>query len=469
MTLVCVCGCHTPRREPCGNFAMYSSIPRRTERAAGGADAVADDVCEYRCGVHIDQTGCNNLDQCHPWALFEKQDFTSFIAEEDPLQGPTVPIPMTDITEERTAVMMANAIFQLCFSAGGSTAATPTPAVAVPSTPIPAPNSSASASIHVPHSVGSDSCIAPDTSTSNEDAQPSETPHHSTRDATDHREPVSLSAHATPKEVTSPLLQAPRHAPAELRAFMEHVVVQYCLNSDCDIHGRPRPATHPLLTRQSIAYFSDIVRCCCLSKRKDSACLRSLRGAQRGKRFFGSVARVLLDQCKEWLKNTPFTKGWISYFTSWGKSQNMPAKSLAAPAFSAASPRMVGGGHAAEDSAASLAEMPADLDDPEGDRTDVHNGAGGDGVGGCAGSQQFCFKADIMRIELHLFVWSSEQSPAAFTHDAASSIAGNPSATSQPKSLALKFCGPQDAPSQPAFSLVHTPQTLTSQPISCIQ
>ena len=428
-------------REPCGNFAMYSvHANSQTEQDMGS-------LCEYRCGVHIDQTGCNHSDHSHPWALFEKQDFTSFVVEDDPQQGPTKPIPMMDVTEEPTASMIANAIFQLCFcERNGALAATPTAGAAVPSTTVSA-TTNASVASSLSQSTGGDTSVAPDVNATDEDVQPQETPHPVSGVTNHHLEPV------------------PHHAHAELRAFMEHLGVQYCLNSDCDIYGRPRPATHPLLSSHANAYFSDIVRCCCLSKKKEIASSVSLRGAQRGRRFFGSVARTLLELCKEGLKTTAYSKGWIAYFTSWGKTQSIiPPKGPAAATFS--SPRTGGGGLAAEDSVSGHAGMPADLDDPDGDRTDNHNGAGGYGYSSCAGSQQFCFKADIMRIELHLLVHASEPSQATLAHDAASLLPGN-TASPQPKSLALilsgALCGAHGVPSQPAFSLAHYSMQLSDE------
>jgi hypothetical protein len=187
-------------------------------------------LCEYRCGLHIDQTGCNHSDHSHPWALFEKQDFTSFVVEDDPQQGPTKPIPMMDVTEEPTASMIANAIFQLCFcERNGVLAATPTAGAAIPSTTVSA-TTNASVASSLSQSTGGDTSVAPDVNATDEDVQPQETPHPVSGVTNHHLEPV------------------PHHAHAELRAFMEHLGVQYCLNSDCDIYGRPRPATHPLLS-----------------------------------------------------------------------------------------------------------------------------------------------------------------------------------------------------------------------------
>jgi hypothetical protein len=60
-------------REPCGNFAMYCSLPASAMHSHVGADQDADSVCEYRCGVHIDQTTSNHLNHCQPYALFENQ------------------------------------------------------------------------------------------------------------------------------------------------------------------------------------------------------------------------------------------------------------------------------------------------------------------------------------------------------------------------------------------------------------
>jgi hypothetical protein len=110
--------------------------------------------------------------------------------------------------------------------------------------------------------------------------------------------------------------------------------------------------------------------------------------------------------------------------------------------------------------------MPADLDDPDGDRTDNRNGAGGYGYGSCAGSQQFCFKADIMLIELHLMVHASEPSQPTLAHDAPTLFPGN-TASPQPKPLALilsgALCGAKGVPSQPAFSLAHYSMQLSDE------
>ncbi len=84
-----------------------------------------------------------------------------------------------------------------------------------------------------------------------------------------------------------------------LRAFMEHLGVKYCLNSDCDVYWRPKPATHPQLSSCAAAYLTDIVRCCCLNKKKDSSFVKSMQGAQRGKSLFGIVAHNVLEECKE--------------------------------------------------------------------------------------------------------------------------------------------------------------------------
>jgi hypothetical protein len=404
---------HFSDREPCGNFAMYSSL----RSAANSSDhpECAGDYCEYRCGVHIDQTSSCHLNQCQPCALFEKQDFTSFIAEDDTLHGPSKPIQMADFTEEPTAIMIADAIFKLCFSDNGNNVST-------------LGSSLPSGGSLVPDHVSSS---FPSPSTAESSVNPEA--------AYDEPRPAQ---HA-PALASDDFYRVPRHAQAELRAFMEHLGVQYCLNSDCDVYGRPKPATHPLLSSYAIAYLSDIVRCCCLNKATECVVSKSMRGAQRGKPFFGLIAHNVLEKFKEVLKHAPPQKGWLTYFTSWGKTELMsPSK-----ASSSGSSRMAGG-VAAEDVVplAAISGMPPDLNDPEDERADIQHGMSVDGLGYAAWSQQFCFKADILRIEIHLLVHASD-------NNSSSSPSNDHATTSHPKTLALIFRGP--AVEQPAFSLVH--------------
>jgi hypothetical protein len=412
-------------REPCGNFAMYSSLPANAMLLGGEFDRDAENSCEYRCGVHIDQTTSSLLNNCQPYALFEKQDFTSFVAEDDAQHGPSKPIPMTDFTEECTAVMMANAIFQLCFSEiNNMSIADTSSSAAVQAAVVSASSVSSSAP-----SLSIDDHATDEQGASDQDLLSRDVPD------TQPSAPSNGSEHVL------------RHAKTELRAFMEHLGVQYCLNSECAIYGRPKPATHPLLSSYASAYLSDIVRSCCLNKKRENVSLKSIKGAQRGKPFFGLVAHNLLEKCKEWLKNTTPQKGWLAYFTSWGKTELMSPSKVP----SAADSSRPKGSLADGDSGAlsGITAMPADLNDPEDDRSEGIDVAGTGAFDGGAWSQQFCFKADILRIELHLLVLASEQCPAVASHDPSPHA---PSA-SQPKSLALIFCGPRE--DQPAFSLVH--------------
>jgi hypothetical protein len=344
-------------REPCGNFAMYSSRPM----SIADNDCVAEGSCEFRCGVHIDQSTGNYGLNSQPCALFEKQDFTSFISQEDAL-GPSRPVSMIDTTEEQTAIMLANTIFQLCFadSANTNAAAASTAAVSsvqtLSSSTLPALSSTAAS--------------LSDTSASHQ---------------------ASIDESPLPRQLPEDKRTPPslRHAQTELRAFMEHLGVQYCLITDCDVYGRPRPATHPLLSSYANSYLSDIVRCCCLSKKKESASQPSLRGAQRGKPFFGLVAQNLLGMCKEWLKNTTPQKGWLTYFTSWGKTELMSPSKVAPSSASRGAASGVGEDGTLALSVSLNSGMPADLYDPEDDRADCHNVASADGFNGVAWPQ-FC-------------------------------------------------------------------------------
>jgi hypothetical protein len=107
-----------------------------------------------RCSHRSDNQLCDScqLHHCQPFALFEKQDFISFIAEDDTLQGPSKPISMFDTTEERTAFMMANAIFQLCLSDKSTSSASASSSLATGASGGSTLHSaqSASASIHHP-------------------------------------------------------------------------------------------------------------------------------------------------------------------------------------------------------------------------------------------------------------------------------------------------------------------------------
>lgn len=415
-------------REPCCNFAMYASAPTHALKLSAAEDS--DVSCEYRCGVHIDQTTSNQSNQCQPFALFEKQDFTSFIAEDDTLHGPSEPIPMIDTTEERTALVMANAIFELCFSENGNSSA------------VSSANSSSA------NSVQSASMMT----VSNAAASSNDLSSSASDDASCHEEHVAsdaVSSQPAPQSARDDASVEPatRHAQTELRAFMEHLGVQYCLNSDCDIYGRPKPATHPLLSSHASAYLSDIVRCCCLNKKKESVYSKSMAGAQRGKSFFGLVAHNLLEMSKEWLKHTIPQKGWLAYFTTWGKTDLM-SPSKVAPSGSVS--RSASSTAADEPTLTSIAlGMPADLHDPEDDITEAQHGASIDGLGSGAWSQQFCFKADILRIEIHILVQGSGQSSASAPQDLSTNLQN----ATNPKSLALIFCG--SGHDQPAFSLVH--------------
>ncbi len=423
-------------REPCCNFAMYASLPTLALNDSAAQDS--DSVCEYRCGVHIDQTTSSHLQHCQPFALFEKQDFTSFVAEDDTLQGPSKPIPMFDTTEERTAFMMANAIFQLCFSDKSTSSA------------------SASSSLATGASGGSALHLAQSSSATISSASPSigspsasDDAIHLEQNAAHEASSMQPMLQSNPDDcslngdpIFDPVL---RHAQTELRAFMEHLGVQYCLNSDCDVYGRPKPATHPLLSSYAAAYLTDIVRCCCLNKKKESSFAKSMQGAQRGKSFFGLVAHNLLEKCKEWLKHTTPQKGWLAYFTSWGKTDLMSPSKVASGSIASSRPAsstMMDDAH----SISGVLGMPADLHDPE-EEGDTQHGTSVDGSS--AWAQQLCFKAEILRIEIHLLVQASEHSLASNPQE----LSPNLPNSHYPKSIALKFCGPGGQ--QPAFSLVH--------------